>query len=403
MPSFDYAALRPTGEVVTGRIKAKSASAARIELSSQQLRTTGLTERKSAGQFEIVKSRIKPKQLMYLSRQLAAFVQAGIPILDAIRELGNDSDNRAMKRVLTEIGEDLRAGMTMHASFSKHPKDFPPFYLGILGAAELTGRLDTILLQLSDYLDRDIEAKRKLRSALTYPAVVLVMAIGTIAVLTTFVLPAFAELFSSLGAELPLPTRILIGFSSFMTQWGWLIGLGIVATVIAYIVALRFRAGRKFKDRVMIRLPVIGGAVRFAMIERFTRILASTVSAGVPIPEAMRVAADSVTNLVYQDALRRVRDQMVMGEGLAEPIEQTGLFPGMASQMFRVGESTGTLDAQLEVAANYYSRELGYKVDRLSAMVEPAITIIMGFIVGFVAVALVSAMYGIYNSPGVGG
>jgi len=401
VPTYKYTAMRPTGEVVAGRVKAKNAGAARVDLSSQLLRTTGLQEQKSWTSFEITKSRIKPKELMYISRQLSAYVEAGIPILDAISDIANESDSRSVRRTLTEISDDLRSGSTLLAAFERHPHDFPGFYLGILGAAELTGELDKILLQLSEYIERDVEARRKLRSALTYPAIVLVMAVLTVVVLTVYVLPKFAEVFSTLGGELPLPTRMLIGISNFITQWWWAILLCIVAIAVSGFIVTRFRGGRKFRDQIMIRIPLIGIVVRYAMIERFLRILASTTKAGVPIPEAMRVATNAVTNLVYHDALVRVREQMVMGEGIAAPIEQTELFPGMATQMFRVGERTGNMDEQLEVAANFYSRELGYKVDRLATMVEPIITIGMGLGIGFVAVALVSAMFGIYSAPGL--
>ncbi len=398
MPTFKYTALDHAGDAVSGSVKAEDAIAARADLANQRLQVTALEDKPSWTQIEVTKSRIKPQQLMYLSRQLAAFVQAGIPLLDAIRELSNDIDKRAVSRVLADIHHDLRSGMTLQAAFARHPRDFPAYYLGILGAAEHTGRLDTVLLQLSDYIERDLEAKRKVRSALMYPSIVLLMAILTIAVLSTFVLPAFAEVFASLGSQLPLPTRMLVTFSNFWSTWWWLIALVVLALVVAGFVVTRFRGGKKFRDEILIRLPAVGTVVRYVMIERFLRILSATVDAGVPIPEAMRVSTEAVTNLVFQDALRIARDQLIMGEGLAEPIAQTGLFPGMATQMFRVGERTGELDNQLSVAANYYSTELTYKINRLTTLVEPAITIVMGLLVGFVAVALVAAIFGIYDA-----
>ncbi len=398
MPTFKYTALNQAGDAVSGSIKADSAITAREDLTTQQLRVTALEDKPSWTQIEITKARIKPQQLMYLSRQLAAFVQAGIPLLDAIRELSNGIDKRAVSRVLAEIHHDLRSGMTLQAAFARHPRDFPAYYLGILGAAESTGRLDVILLQLADYIERDVNARRTLRSALMYPSIVLVMAIVTIAVLSTFVLPAFTAIFESQGSQLPLPTRMLLGFSNFWSQWWWLIALLVLLIVVIGFTVTRFRVGRKFRDQVLIRVPVIGTLVRSTMIERFLRILSATVNAGVPIPEAMRVSTEAVTNLVFQDALRIARDQLIIGEGLAEPMAQTGLFPGMATQMFRVGELTGELDALLEVAADYYSTELAYKINRLTILVEPTITIVVGIFVGFVAVALVSAIFGVYDT-----
>lgn len=398
MPKYAFEAIRQDGTTTTGSVKERTRSTARTELETRGLSVISMTEKKSVANFEISKSRIKPVELMYLSRQIAAFTRAGIPILDAISELSEDSDRRAVKRVLAEVSQDLRSGLTLTESFNKHPKDFPDFYRGILSSAELTGRLDLVLAQLSEYLERDLSARRKVRSAMIYPAFVAIMALGTIGILTVVVLPKFAEFFASLDVPLPASTQFMLDVSSFLSSWAWLIGIILVLMVIGYIVAMKFRGPRKIRDRIMLRIPVIGTTVRFAMIERFTRILASMVQAGVSIPEAMRVAAESVTNLVYQDALMGVRQRMLEGEGLAGPIAQTGLFPGMATQMFRVGETTGTLDNQLEVAADYYSAELGYKVDKLASLLEPTVVVIMGTVVGFVAFALVSAMYGIFQS-----
>ncbi len=398
MPKYAFEAIRQDGTTTTGSVKERTRSTARTELETRGLSVISMTEKKSVANFEISKSRIKPVELMYLSRQIAAFTRAGIPILDAISELSEDSDRRAVKRVLAEVSQDLRSGLTLTESFNKHPKDFPDFYRGILSSAELTGRLDLVLAQLSEYLERDLSARRKVRSAMIYPAFVAIMALGTIGILTVVVLPKFAEFFASLDVPLPASTQFMLDVSSFLSSWAWLIGIILVLMVIGYFVAMKFRGPRKIRDRIMLRIPVIGTTVRFAMIERFTRILASMVQAGVSIPEAMRVAAESVTNLVYQDALMGVRQRMLEGEGLAGPIAQTGLFPGMATQMFRVGETTGTLDNQLEVAADYYSAELGYKVDKLASLLEPTVVVIMGTVVGFVAFALVSAMYGIFQS-----
>lgn len=402
MPKYTYEAIKADGTTTDGSVKERTRASARTELETRGLSVISITEQKSIGSFEVSKSRIKPVELMYLSRQIAAFTRAGIPILDAISELAEDSDRRAVKRVLAEVSQDLRAGLTLTEAFDKHPKDFPDYYRGILSSAELTGRLDLVLTQLSEYLERDLNARRKVRSAMIYPSFVAIMALGTIGILTIVVLPKFAEFFASLDVPLPASTQLMLDISSFLAQWAWLIGLVILALIIAYLIAMKFRSPRKFRDRMLLKTPVIGVTIKFAMIERFTRILASMVSAGVAIPESMRVAAESVTNLVYQDALMGVRQRMLEGEGLAGPIAQTGLFPGMATQMFRVGETTGTLDNQLEVAADYYSDELGYKVDKLASLLEPTVVVIMGTVVGFVAFALVSAMYGIFQSSSLG-
>ena len=398
MPKFVYTALDRTGAEVSGKARAKTISQVRFELEEQDLTVTSIEAKKGLTELDITPARIKPGELMHISRQLAAFLRAGIPILDALAELREGTENRGTKRVLGEIGDDLAAGFTLSEAFEKHSNDFPPYYLGILRSAELTGNLDTVLDRLAIDIERDNESRRKLRSAMTYPAIVAVISVGTVVVLTMFVLPKFQEFFQSLDAELPAPTRLLLVISAFIQQWAWLIGLIALVLVVGYIIAIRTHAGRRVRDRMVLRLPVVGSTIQVAMAERFTRVLASLVSAGVPLPQAMGVSVDSLKNLAFEEPLQEARTAMMEGAGLAGPIAVTRLFPPMAVQMIRVGEETGSLDSQLEVAAEFYERELDYKVKKLAALVEPAVIVFMGGLVGFVAVALVSAMYGIFRA-----
>lgn len=346
---------------------------------------------------ELTKKKIKRTDLMNLSRQLAAFLRAGIPLLAAIAVLGEEADKPAVRRVMGEIGAALRTGSTFSDAVDRFPKDFPPFYRGILRSAELTGRLDTVLDQLSTYLERDLEARRKVKSAMTYPAVVAVMSIATVAILAVVVLPKFVDFFASLDVELPLATRLLLSVADFLGTWWWAFLLAGVAVVVGYVVGMRIRPVRLLRDRLLLRLPAVGVTIRFAVVERFTRLLGSMISAGVPLPESLAVATASLRNLVFERALVRARQEMLDGAGLAGPVAGTGLFPGVATQMIRVGEETGTLDTQLDIAAAYYERELDYKIKKLTTLVEPMVVLFMGLIVGFVAVALVSAMYGVFR------
>ena len=398
MPKFAYVALAPDGATATGVHDAPTLAAARMALVQRQLRVTRIEPKKSWTELELTPKRIKPAELMHLSRQLSAFLRAGIPILDAIRTIGEENDSAAVRRVLDVVGEDLRSGLTLSAAIDRHPHDFPDWYRGILRSAELTGKLDTVLDQLSAYIERDVEARRKITSALTYPAVVFLMSIGTIVVLSVFVLPKFEEFFASLDAELPLPTRVLLASTRFLGSWWWLIVAVLAALAVAALVASRTRPGRYALHRIQLTIPVVGEAIRYAKIERFTRLLASMVQAGVPLPTALGVATGSLKNLVFERGLAGARDAMLRGEGLAAPIAATRLFPGIAAQMIRVGEDTGTLDSQLEVAASFYERELDYKVARVTSIIEPVVITVMGGVVGFVAIALVSAMYGIFRT-----
>lgn len=402
MPKFAYVALAPTGAETSGVQDAPTLAAARMALVQQQLRVTKIEPKKSWTQIELTPTRLKPSDLMHLSRQLSAFLRAGIPILDAIQVLGEENDKTAVRRVLAAIGQDLRSGMTLSEAIDKHPSDFPEWYRGILRSAELTGRLDEVLDQLSSYIERDVEARRKVKAAMTYPSIVFVMALATIVVLSVFVLPRFEDFFASLDVELPLPTRMLLSSTRFLGTWWWLI-VGLLAVLGLSLWGATFtKAGKFFWHAATLRIPVLGEAIRYAKVERFTRMLASMVDAGVPLPRAMEVATSSLNNAVFERALVGARATMLQGGGLAQPIASTRLFPGVASQMIRVGEDTGTLDRQLEVAAKFYERELDYKINRVTSIIEPVVIIVMGGMVGFVAIALVSAMYGIFRSANLG-
>lgn len=241
----------------------------------------------------------------------------------------------------------------------------------------------------------------KITSALIYPAVVFVMAVVTVVILATFVLPRFQVFFKSFNAKLPLPTRMMLSVSSFVSSWWFALVGGMLLIVVGFIVLRRSDKGRAWLDSLILKLPVMGDLMQAVILERVCRILSSMIHAGVALPEAMSVTAAASNNVVFKHGLDDVREEMMEGQGLSEPIARTGLFPGAARQMFRVGEETGTLDEQLELAASYYDREVDIRVKRFTSLFEPAVIIFMGLIVGFVAVALVSAMYGIYRQVNV--
>lgn len=397
MPKFDYVAVAPDGQQATGVEKASSREAAELALYERELRDIRITEKKSFLQYEISGPRVKRDDLMHLSRQLAAFVRAGLPILEAVHTIGTESENSSVRRVMNDIEDGLRTGERFSDCLDRHAKVFPEFYRGIVRSAELTGELDTVLARLAVYIERDLEARRKIKAATIYPAVILVMSIVTITVLATFVLPKFKVFFKSLNAKLPLPTRMLLAVTDFLTSWWWALLIGVGAVVAIVVGVLQTEKGRYNKDRLLIAIPVLGSTIQFALVERFCRILASMVSAGVSLPEAIRVATDSLRNRVYIKSLNGVNEAMLEGQGIATPLAGTSLFPPTAVQMLRVGEETGTLDDQLEVTAQYYETELDYKIKKLTSLFEPAVIVVMGLLVGFVAVALVSAMYGVFH------
>jgi type IV pilus assembly protein PilC len=246
-------------------------------------------------------------------------------------------------------------------------------------------------------MERDIEARRKIKSAMMYPLAVAGMSVVTVLVLAVYVLPKFKDFFRDLDADLPLATRMLLAVTDFLADWWWAIAAGAVTWAVLFVVSQRFQRGKYAWHAFLLKVPVLGETIQYALVERFCRVMASMVSAGVNLPEAIRVATDSLRNRVFIKRLNGVTEQMLEGQGLAGPLARTQLFPGTATAMIRVGEDTGSMDTQLEVTADYYEDELDYKIAKLTALFEPIVIIAMGLIVGFVAVALVSAMYGIFQ------
>lgn len=397
MPKFKYAAVAAEGQQVRGVVDGFSVAGVTSILFDRGLQVTEVKRRKSLSEINLTPRKVKRPALMNFSRQLAAFLRAGVPILDALDIVQEDIGDKTLRQVVGTIADDLRGGENFAEAAAAHNEAFPPFYVGVLRSAEMTGQLDEVLDQLSLYIERDLESKRKVKSALAYPLIVMVLSVVTVAILAGFVLPRFEVFFESLDAELPLPTRMLLAATGFLTDWWFLIVGGFLAVVVGLVVGLQTRPGRKLWHALLLKAPALGPVVKYAVVERFCRLLAAMVKAGVPLPEAIAIASEGAHNLVYQDGLEVAREAMIRGEGVAGPIAQTELFPRAATQMMRVGEDTGTLDEQLEVTARYYEKELEYKLKTLTTLFEPMAIIFMGVVVGFVAIALISAMYGIFN------
>ena len=401
MPKFNYIAVGPDGAQIKGCEEAPTFTALGQLLGSRDLTIKEAREKKSIMQLEITRKKVPRKDLMHFSRQLSAFLKASVPILDAIETIHEEMTNKLFKAALTDISENIKAGASFSEAAKAHPEAFPPVYLGMLESAELTGNLDKVLDQLSEYIERELEARRKVMSALMYPAVVALMSVATVGVLSIFVLPRFKTFFESLNANLPLPTRMLLAATGFFMDFWFVVPIMLLVAALVGLWTVRSEKGRDLRDRTVLSIPVVGDLVTHAILERFCRVLSAMARAGVSIPDALEVTTDGTNNIVWKTKLAGAREAMLRGEGLAQPIAETGLFPAAARQMFRVGEETGTLDIQLEAAANYFEKELDYKVTRFTNMFEPAVIVFMGLAVGFVAIALVTAMYGIFNQVNI--
>jgi type IV pilus assembly protein PilC len=395
MPKFAYAAIDTQGTAVEGVTKAETIGAARTILVDQNLFPTKIEERRGMLDFELTVEKVKKKELMHFTRQLAVFVKAGIPLTDALLTIGDETEDVALRRALGKIIDELRNGGLLSVAADNHPEVFPDYYVGILQAAELTGKLDESLEALAGYLEREIDTRAKVVSALSYPMVVMVMAFGTVLVLAGYVLPQFVPLFEELGADLPLPTRMMLFVSRFFTDL-WFVTVGFFVLLIAvFLFLVKTKQGKLLSDQLVLKIPVISGIVDYAILERFCRILGAMVRAGVPLPEGLKTTTDATSNSVYKERLEVARAHMLEGKGFSQPLIDTELFPGAAKQMFKVGEETGTLDEQLHVASIYFDRELESRIKKFTTLFEPIMIVFVGVIVGFVAIALVSAMYGV--------
>lgn len=341
---------------------------------------------------------VSTTDLVLFSRQLATFLKVGVPITEAIRLLRSGTRSGAFRAALDDVNDDLDEGESFSIAISHHPHIFNQLYVDMVRAAEYSGSLERVLLQIAIYLQRQDTAIKKLRSAMIYPAIILTLAVGVCGVLIVVVLPNFVALFDEFHTDLPLPTKLLINLGSFAQVWrAEIVGVALLL-VFGSFLFLQSKPGKVFWDHTVIRLPVLGTIVVFSIVERFTRTLATMLRAGIPISQTFDVAAASAGNIRYKRGLEAVRQRMVTGDGFSEPLAATGLFMPMVLRMVRVGEETGTLDQSLEQIADFLAEEMDYKVRNMIALMEPGLIIAVGAAVGFVAVSVILPMYGLLKA-----
>lgn len=394
---YAYEAETIQGEHVKGTIQAPSANAARNELAVQGLRVTKIAEKKGL-QLEVTKEKVPLVDIMHFSRQMATFLRAGVPMTEALDNLRQDADNKRFQAVLGDVLDRVTGGRSVTESLSLHADIFPSYFMALLGSAELTGAMDEAFDQLHAYIRRDLELTRAVRKALIYPVILMVVSILVVFIITVFAIPKFAEFFEGFDAELPLPTRMLMSIADFVGSTAGLItGLVLLIGTVSLLIYIRTKNGRRNLHALQLKTPLISTVVTYSSTERFTRVLAALLDAGVPLTDALPTSIDCANNLVYKERLSESMEGVLSGKGFAGPISETELFPNAVIQMVRVGERTGELSDQLNNAAGFYEEELSYAVDKLTAWFEPIMMLFIGVVVGFVALAMVSAMYGIYN------
>ena len=401
MPSYAYRAYTEGGQKREGRIDAAGTSAAEQALWLEGLKIVQLypaAPKKTMADYFPSLYQISRADIILFTRQLATFVGAGVPMTRALGVMAEETGSPLFKRVILAVLDDLERGQNLSESLVKHPKAFPGLYIDLVRVAELTGNLEATLKELAGYLRRDLNTVRRVRAAMIYPTVILVVATGVVIILVFFALPAFTKIFAEFRVQLPLSTRILIGIVEFTRQWGLVIGGAILLVVGAIALALRTQRGIYAKDQLMLKVPILGPIVLSAVLNRFARTLAMVLKAGVPLGQTFEAVIASTGNRVFQRGLNTVKEQMTSGEGFAGPLLRTRLFPPMLTQMVRVGEETGTLDTYLEQAAEFYEEELEYRIRAMTSLIEPVMTVAVAIVVGFIAVSMISAMYGLVGA-----
>jgi type IV pilus assembly protein PilC len=332
---------------------------------------------------------IKQKDIVIFTRQLGTMIDAGLPIVQCLDILAEQADNKNFRKIVRQLKEDVESGSTFTESLRKHPKVFDDLFVNMIAAGEVGGILDTILQRLSEYLEKSMKLKAKIKGAMIYPVTIITVAVGVTGVLLIWVIPVFSELFSSFGQDLPAPTQFVINLSNFTIAYFPYI----VATFVAIVVAIRqfykTENGRLRIDQLTLQFPIFGDLLRKSAIARFTRTLSTLVSSGVPILDALLITAKTSGNKIVERAILATRTSISEGNSIAEPLTQSKVFPPMVCQMISVGESTGALDSMLQKIAEFYEDEVDNMVANLTTLMEPMVILFLGVIIG----GLVISMY----------
>ncbi|MCG0278422.1 MAG: type II secretion system F family protein [Thermanaeromonas sp.] len=342
--------------------------------------------------------RVSRKDLALFCRQLGTMLGAGLPIVNALRTLSRQADNRVLKESIDKVLDDLQQGEMFHRALGKMPKVFPAIMVYSVEAGELSGALDETLLRLAEHFEREHEITEKIKSAMAYPFIVFVVSLASIGFMLTFVLPMFSQIIGNLGVPLPWPTRVVLGVSEFLRRrWFGVLAAGLISGYLIWKWSQREEV-RYSLDRIALRLPVIGRLTHHATLSQFSRTLGTLLSSGVPILEALEVVERTVGNRVVAEALALAKEQVRDGKSIASPLLESGIFPPMVVEMVTVGEETGTLDTLLGRIANFYDREVGEMASRLSSLIEPFLIIGLGAVVGLIVISILLPVFQMVGS-----
>jgi type IV pilus assembly protein PilC len=395
MAVFRWQGVSPRGEMMAGEMEAPTRDAVLVRLRSQRIQPIpAKVKEKGKGldrQFSVpgFGDSVSQRDVVIFTRQLATMIDAGLPIVQCLDVLAAQSPSKKLRGIVRQLKEEVEAGSTFTDALKKHPKLFDDLYVNMVAAGEVGGILDSILHRLAGYMEKAMKLKSKIKGAMIYPATIVTVAVGVTAVLLIFVIPVFAELFSSFGQALPAPTQFVINLSNFTIAYFKYMAGVLVAIGVASRQFYQTEAGRLFFDQMFLQMPVFGDLFRKSAVARFTRTLSTLVSSGVPILDALAITARTAGNKVVERAVLATRVSISEGRTIAEPLTQSKVFPPMVCQMISVGETTGALDAMLNKIAEFYEDEVDNAVANLTALMEPMVILFLGVVIG----GLVISMY----------
>ena len=398
---FTYTAYTEDKRLVKGKVSAVSEEAATQLLGYGGYRVVSLRSgirlinmEKLLARF----SRIKPQQIVMFSRQLALLLESGTDIATSLDLLQEQTDNQTLGKIIAEVASDVRGGSSLSAALSKHPRAFSSMYHRAIAAGEQGGKMEVVLKQMASHIEKSMTTEKQIRGALTYPFIIVLLAVIVVIILVTFVLPAFTGMYKQFGVELPLMTRILIGIADWASKYGIYLIIAILVAAFAAYFYIRTPGGKRWWDATVLKLPVLGRIAHLGELGRCCRTMALLIRIGLPLPEVMAMTIFNSNNKVVGDNLTAVQQELMRGEGLSRPMAKRKLFLPLMTQMVKVGEETGNLDNTLDTVADSFEMDSADKTKSAVALIQPVMTIIIGLLVGFVVLAMVSAMYSIYGS-----
>ncbi len=408
MPVFVYEARDASGQRVKDTIEAANRKAATQRLQEQRLTIISLDEKAGGasggdvGAFFDRFKKVNEQALTVFSRQFATMINAGLAMVRCLDILSEQTEDKKLQTTLDQVRKDVESGQTLSAALARHPSVFSTLYISMVKAGEMGGVLDEVLERLAGFMEKDFSLKKKVKSALTYPVVILVMALGIVFFLVTYILPTFVELFKGMNLKLPLPTKILIAITEGARN-PLIVGPAFVLLIVAGVLLGRYintPVGRKQYDLLKLNIPVFGLLTKKVAISRFCRTLGTLLSSGVPIMQALEIVGKASGNEIIAMTVTKVRESIREGESIASPLGASGLFPPMVTQMVAVGEETGNLDAMLGKIADFYDTEVEYLLASLTSMLEPIMIVGMGGIVGFIVISVFLPLYQLIGNLG---